>query len=143
MEQVLSAVLVNQLSEIARLGELAARFGEANRISTDDVLAINLVLDEVVINVVKYAFTDGQEHQIPVRLAREGNVVTIRVDDDGRPFNPLEAPPPNLDLPIEERPIGGLGIHIVKSTCDGIEYRREGGRNILTMTKTVTPIEGA
>ena len=70
-------------------------------------------------------------------LALEGEILTIQVEDDGKPFDPLEAPPPNLDLPIEDRPIGGLGIYIVRSTVNEIEHRREGGRNILTMQKTM------
>ena len=61
--------------------------------------------------------------------------MTIVVEDDGKPFNPLDAPPPNLDLPIDERPIGGLGIFLMKSLTSAMDYRREGDRNTLTLTK--------
>ena len=70
-------------------------------------------------------------------LALEGDELTIRVEDDGRAFDPLQAPPPDLDLPLEERPVGGLGIHIVRSVMDAVEYQRRGGRNVLTMRKTI------
>jgi anti-sigma regulatory factor (Ser/Thr protein kinase) len=131
----LSVVLRNQRSEVERLGPLAEQFGEAHGLSPDDVFAINLVLDEVVLNVIEYGYDDAAEHQIHLLLSVNAGVLTIQVDDDARAFNPLDLPPPNLDLPIEERPIGGLGVHLVKSTMDTVAYRRDGNRNVLTMTK--------
>jgi anti-sigma regulatory factor (Ser/Thr protein kinase) len=100
------------------------------------------VLDEIVINIIAHGYDDEHEHQIRVSLALEGDILAIQVEDDGKPFNPLEVPPPNLDLPIDDRPIGGLGIFIVRSTVNEVEHRREGGRNILTMQKTMTGGEG-
>ncbi len=134
----LSVVLINQRSEIERLSEAVERFGEAQHLLADDVAAVNLVLDEIVINIIAHAYDDEHEHQIHVSLTLEGDLLTIQVEDDGKPFNPLDAAPPNFDLPIDDRPIGGLGIHIVRSTVDAIEHRRAGGRNILTMKKTMT-----
>jgi serine/threonine-protein kinase RsbW len=134
---ILSAVLVNQRSEIARLAGLVERFGAAHHLSADGIAAVNLALDEIVINIIAHAYDDDHEHRIDVRLALEGDVLTMRVEDDGKPFNPLEAPPPNLDLPIEARRAGGLGIFIVRSIVSAIEHRREQGRNILTMKKTI------
>ena len=133
----LSVVVVNQRSEIGRLSEAVDRFGEEHHLSADDIAAVNLALDEIVINIIAHGYDDQREHQIHVSLALEGEILTIQVEDDGKPFDPLEAPPPNLDLPIEDRPIGGLGIYIVRSTVNEIEHRREGGRNILTMQKTM------
>jgi anti-sigma regulatory factor (Ser/Thr protein kinase) len=135
--RVLSVALVNHRREIERLARLVEQFGEAHRLLTDDVNAINLLLDEIVMNIISHAYDDDREHQILVSLAMENDVLAIRVEDDGRPFNPLEAPAPNLDLPIEERPIGGLGIYIARSIADRMEHRREDGRNVLTMTKRI------
>ena len=73
------------------------------------------MLDEIVLNVIRHGHDDQGEHEIHVRLRAGPDAVTIMVEDDGKPFNPLDAPPPNLDLPIEQRPIGGLGIFLVKS----------------------------
>jgi anti-sigma regulatory factor (Ser/Thr protein kinase) len=134
----LSVVLVNQRSEIERLSEAVERFGEEQHLSADDIAGVNLVLDEIVINIIAHGYDDEHEHQIHVSLTLEGDILTIQVEDDGKPFNPLETPPPNLDLPIDDRPIGGLGIYIVRSAVNEIEHRREGGRNILTMKKTMT-----
>jgi anti-sigma regulatory factor (Ser/Thr protein kinase) len=130
-----SIVLLNQKSEIQRLSQFVERFGEAHRLSTDETLDINLILDEIVINIIVHGCDDAREHEIQVRLALDADTLTIQVADDGVPFNPVDAPPPDLDLPIEERPIGGLGIHIVRSLVDTIEHRRDDGRNVLTMTK--------
>ena len=132
-----SAVLRNDRSEILRMGELAARFGAEAQLSEDDVMTVNLVLDEIVANVIENAYDDDGEHEIHVSLARDGDRITLRVEDDGRPFDPLQAPPPNLDLPIEEREAGGLGLHIVRSIMDAVEYERRDGRNVLTMRKTL------
>jgi len=57
------------------------------------------------------------------------------VEDDGKPFDPLQAPPPDLSLPLERRPIGGLGIHLIRNLMDEVSYARVGGRNVLKMVK--------
>ena len=138
MRHALSIVLVNQRREVERLGHLVERFGEEHHLPADDITAVNLALDEIVINIIVHGFDDRREHWIHVSLALESDSLTVRVEDDGRPFNPMDAPAPNLDLALEDRPIGGLGIYIVRSTVNAIEHRRERGRNILTMTKKIT-----
>jgi serine/threonine-protein kinase RsbW len=134
----LDVVLVNERREIARLIELVEQFGADCGLIHDDILTVNLILDEMVSNVIKYGYDDRDEHRIDVQVAVDEGLVTIRIEDDGREFNPLAAPEPHhLDLPIEQRPIGGLGVHIVKTTVDGGEYRRADGRNILILKKRV------
>ena len=94
-----------------------------------------MALDEVVTNIISYAYADDTEHRVMVRVALVRDVVSVRVEDDGRAFNPLDAPPPDLRLGADERPIGGLGVHIVRSVMDSLEYHRENERNVLIMTK--------
>ena len=98
---------------------------------------MSLALDEVVTNIIRYAHADGRQHPIVVRLTLEPGVLTAQVEDDGRSFNPLEVSPPDIGASIEDRPIGGLGIHLVRSVMTSVEYRREDGRNVLTMTKNL------
>jgi anti-sigma regulatory factor (Ser/Thr protein kinase) len=100
-------------------------------------MAINLVLDEVITNIIDYGYDDQAEHEIRVTMAVEGDRLTIEVEDDARPFDPLKAAPPDLDLPLEERPVGGLGIHIMRSLMDAVEHQRRNDRNVLTMQKTI------
>ena len=135
MPATFSVVLVNQRVEIQRLTELLDRFVEQHGLLADETMAIQLVLDELVMNIIEYGYDDRDRHEILVTLTVDAGILTIRIEDDGRAFNPLEAAPPNLDVPLEERQIGGLGIFLVKSNVDTIEYHREGNRNLLFMTK--------
>jgi len=132
-----SVVLRNQRGEIARLGRIVAEFGAMHHLADEDVLNIELILDEAVINVIAHGYEDDREHQIDVSMRLDGRELTMIVEDDGVPFNLLEAPPPKLDVPATERRPGGLGIHIIRTLCDRIEWQREDGRNRLTMTRSL------
>ena len=127
----------NRRDEVRRLEEVTGRFAAEHALSDDDVMAINLVLDELLTNIIEYGYDDQAEHEIRVTMAVEDGVLMIEVDDDAREFNPLEAPPPDLDLPLEERPVGGLGIHIMRTLMNEVEHQRRDGHNILTMRKTI------
>ena len=135
----LSVTLANDRREIPRLAEIAQRFGDAHRLSNEDSLDIRLVLDELVINVIRHGYEEAGDvsaHEIRVRLALDENErLTIEVEDDARPYDPRMAPAPQFDLPLEQRKVGGLGVHIVKTIMDTFDYRREHGRNIVTLTK--------
>jgi anti-sigma regulatory factor (Ser/Thr protein kinase) len=137
--RVLSAVFVNDRHEIRRLSDLVDRFALDCRLSEDNLVTLSLILDEMVSNVIKYGYDDGLEHQIHVDVVLSRDQLTIEIKDDGKPFNPLTAPPPNFDVPIEQRRIGGLGVYIVKTMVDTAEYKREGDRNILTLRKRIDP----
>jgi sigma-B regulation protein RsbU (phosphoserine phosphatase) len=139
---VLSMVLVNRIDELARIGERIERFGGECGLPGDETWRVNLVLDELVSNIIRHGYDDEQEHRILVTVAFERNLLTISIEDDARPFNPLDAPAPDLDRPIEERPIGGLGVFLVKSFVDTLEYRRTGDRNILTLKKRLSAAPG-
>jgi serine/threonine-protein kinase RsbW len=131
----MSVTLVNDRSEVERLSRLVEAFGEAEGLPPESVFSVNLALDEVVTNIIRYAYDDGRKHSIVIRLALEDGVLSAQVEDDGRAFNPLEMPPPDITASIEDRPIGELGIHLVRSVMNSVEYRREDGRNMLIMKK--------
>ena len=118
---------------------LVEGFCLANQLSEDDQFNVRLVLDEAVINVMVHGYDDSHEHDINVSLSLESGVLAIHIDDDGVAYNPLDAPPPRFDLPIEERRIGGLGVHIMKTLAKSVEYRREDGRNNLDIEIGVGP----
>lgn len=94
-----------------------------------------LAIEELVSNCMKYAYDDQAEHVIQVVFAVEDETLTITVVDDGRPFDPLTAPPPDLDLPVEERAAGGLGIYLLRSMADTMRYERSNGTNRVTLTR--------
>lgn len=141
MSHNVSVELKNNISEIERLSQILDEFGEANSLLPNVLYALNLSLEEILTNVISYGYEDNNEHSIIVRISLKGGEELIaEVEDDGRPFNPLEAPEPGLEKPIEDRPIGGLGIHLVRNLMDGLEYRRQGRKNILVMRKKAKEI---
>lgn len=135
LAESLTVELDNELAEIERFeGEFqafAARHGLAPRTASQ----IWLAFDELLTNTISYGFPDGGRHKILVQLGIEGDRFTAELVDDGIAFDPLATPAPGLDAALEEREIGGLGIHFVRATMDSLDYRREKDQNRLVMTK--------
>ncbi|MBN1948593.1 MAG: ATP-binding protein [Candidatus Cloacimonetes bacterium] len=129
--------LGNSLPEIRnvmqRLEELAEKWHLDNRILFD----ISLSLDELLTNIISYGYQDDTAHQIRIGIELKADQIIIVLQDDGREFNPLSAKSPDFRTGLNEKPIGGLGIHLVRKMMDGVDYRREAGLNILTLTKNL------
>lgn len=99
---------------------------------------IGLSIEEAVENVVRYAYDGGIGWlEAGTSLDQDTLVLTIELRDAGKPFNPLEKPDPDINLPTEKRDVGGLGIYLCKKMMDSICYRYEDGNNVLTMTKKI------
>ena len=139
MAASLSLSLTNERHEIGRAASAIEAFGRDHALSADDISAVNLALDEILANIISHGYVDHAPHVINVRLTADDRAIHVVIEDNGRPFNPLTWPPPDLDLPIERRPVGGLGLHIARSVVDSIEYRRDDQTNVLTLTKARTP----
>ena len=108
-------------------------FAERDNWPPDLVFKLNLVLEELGVNIVNYSGATGD---IEISLSSDGERVTVEISDDGRPFNPLlDQETPDISAPLGDRPIGGLGIHLVRSMMDEMSYSREDGKNKLAMTK--------
>lgn len=101
----------------------------------DLVFKVNLVLEEIGLNILSYGGESGDDHpELEIVIQSEDHSLTIEVSDDGRPFDPLEdAPIPVTDGVILDRPIGGLGIHLVKTMMDDLSYQHSDGKNRLIM----------
>ena len=138
MDNRISITLKNQLSEIERLSQVLDEFGRLHDLPIRDLRAMNLALDEILTNVISYGYDDPHEHQITVRLSLTHGELTAEVEDDGRPFNPLTFPAADTENPVAERPIGGLGIHMVRKLMDQLDYKRQQDRNFLVMRKKIT-----
>lgn len=121
-----AALLDHVYSEIVLLGE---KEGWPPKL----VYTVNLVLEELEVNALTHGRESGlEEYEITIDSQPES--VVVELSDDGPPFNPLtDAPLPDLDSPLESRPIGGLGIYLIKTMVDDISYRRETDRNYLTL----------
>ncbi|GAB6043685.1 ATP-binding protein [Endothiovibrio diazotrophicus] len=134
MSQTLDTTLRNDLAEIARLAEEVERFGEEAGLSMKTVFRINLVMDELLTNAISYGYPDDAEHEIRIKIHLENGKVAVDIIDDGAPFNPVdEAPPPDLDSEVDDRPIGGLGLHLVRKMVEHVGYARDDVRNHLTL----------
>lgn len=108
------------------------RFIAEARLAGDAAYALELAVDELVLNAMTYAYPPQAEGEVALRLARRGDGgAMLRIEDRGTPFDPTARPAPDVEAPLEERPIGGLGIHLVRRLARSVEYRREGDRNVL------------
>lgn len=134
MPPTLSLTLANRLDEIDRLITALEAFGADAGVSQDVIFRLSVSLDEIVTNVIRHAFGSADGQQILVRVSLDNELVTAVVEDDGIPFDPLTVPPPDLSASLEDRPIGGLGLHLVRSLTKSVAYRREHDRNVLTIT---------
>jgi anti-sigma regulatory factor (Ser/Thr protein kinase) len=132
-EGTLSVLLKNDLSELQRMNQIVTEFAERHGLASELVFRLTLVLEEVVTNVISYGYEDSSEHEISLRLSWKDPHIEIEIKDDGRPFNPLEAPPPDMGKPLAEKQVGGLGIHLVREMMDELEYRRENDKNLLIL----------
>ena len=102
------------------------------------VQAADLALEEYLSNLTTYSFVGRPEHEIKIRFTI-GSDLLIEVEDDGPPFNPLTVSPVDTGAPLDTRPIGGLGVHLMRDFMDGLEYSTVAGRNILRMRKRLKP----
>jgi len=100
--------LKNQLSELDRLSQTLAEFRQRHHLPSKVLFDMHLALEEIVTNVISHGFEDDKEHHIKVSLFLEQGELRAEVEDDGTPFNPLEAPSPDTEGPLAERPVGGI-----------------------------------
>ena len=128
-------VLKNAISEMRVLSNTVKEFCKENSLSGEVTHDIHLALEEIFSNIVFYGFQDQDEHQIAISFSLKDNTLILEIKDDGIPFNPLESKTLDLEIPIEERERGGMGIHIASELMDEIEYFRKQNKNILVMKK--------
>ena len=126
-------VLNGSLRELQRLVTEIKKFCREHSLSQEVEFDLNLVLEELFTNSVNHGGCAGMQDAIEIRLRLEGDAVRVEFADRGRPFNPSEAPVPDLEAALEDRSLGGLGVHLVRQIVRGLEYRRAGGWNRVTM----------
>jgi len=115
---------------IQTVEELAGRLGLCPR----GQFVLNLVVDEIATNAIEHAYPRGEEQSIDLRVrVDDQHTLVVQLEDQGVAFNPLEQNPTSLDAPLEDREIGGLGIHLVRESVDRMEYERRGQANCLTL----------
>ena len=128
-------ILQNEVAEISKLAIFIEELGEEFGLSPELVFNLNLVLEEAVSNVILYAYPK-EEHQIISLIARKkDNQLIFILTDSGKEFDPTQAPDADITLSAEDRPIGGLGIFLIRQIMNTVEYQRIEGKNVLTLGK--------
>ena len=135
MREPLRLRIPNSVAALGPASNTATAWLEANDIPPDAALLANLAIEELVTNCIKYGYADATTHLIDVDMRVADGRLVVHVTDDGREFNPMEAPAPDLSLPIEERPIGGLGLYLLRTLSDVMTYERRGQLNCVTLIK--------
>jgi serine/threonine-protein kinase RsbW len=128
----------NTCDAIAPAAERAEAWLEAYDPSPKALYLVPLAIEEIVTNCIHYGYDDAGEHTIVITLSVADQTLTLTVVDDGHAFDPMARETPDLTAPAEERPIGGLGIHLLRNLSDGMAYERRDGMNRLTLTKRLS-----
>jgi anti-sigma regulatory factor (Ser/Thr protein kinase) len=135
--KMLSFSLKSDKSELDTLCQKLEKFGKSLKLSKKCIMEINLALDELFTNIILYGFKDNLEHLVKIQIMRDNGTLTMCVEDDGIPFNPLETKEIELPSNIEGCKIGGLGLHFVKKLMEQVCYERCEGKNKLTLKKAI------
>jgi sigma-B regulation protein RsbU (phosphoserine phosphatase) len=136
MDKEQHITLPNDVATVPRLAEFIDQVCEAAGIDMATTMQINLAVEEAVVNVMNYAYPPGTMGTVEVSADTSDDKLTLVIEDNGTPFDPTAKDDADTTLGAEERPIGGLGIHLVRQLMDSISYKRsDDGRNILTIAK--------
>jgi anti-sigma regulatory factor (Ser/Thr protein kinase) len=128
----------NRIEDLLRVNSIFESFATQHDIGGRLRYHLLVSIEEILTNIIKYGFDEQGVHPIHITFRLVLENVEMEFEDRGREFNPLEVEEPNLETAIEDRQLGGLGIHLVKKMVDVAQYRREGDRNILLLRKSKT-----
>ena len=126
-----SNAIVGDASEALR------RFAEEATLPVDLLNDLLVIVDEVVSNWLKYGCAGQQAPEMDIQASVAAERLTLRFSDTGPAFDPLSAPSPDLDVPLKDRPIGGLGLYLVRALTDSQHYARLDGRNVLDLSRSI------
>lgn len=130
-----------QVQSVRLFHEFVRSGAEQAGLDSADMNLLDLVLEEMLVNVARYAYPGGTG-DVEVAYAAEDNTLLIEITDHGCDFNPLTSSPPDLKLGLAERPIGGLGVLLVKQNVGSLQYRREMDQNTVSFRFPIRPPSG-
>ena len=140
MATELSIQLSNNRPEIRNLRNRFDIFAKDNKIPKKAIHDVQLALDEIVTNTIEYGYEDNDKHLIDIKFTFNKESLKITIIDDANPYNILDKENPDTSLSLEDKPIGGLGIYLVKHLMTNIDYDYRDGKNHILLTKSL--IEG-
>lgn len=130
-----SLTLPNDIETIPQLNEFIDTVAEEIGLDMSLTMSLNLAIEEAVVNVMEYAYPEGEQGNVDIEVIADDKWLTFIISDNGIPFDPTTQEDADTTLSAEERPIGGLGIFLVRQLMDSINYQRKDGKNILTLSK--------
>jgi serine/threonine-protein kinase RsbW len=139
----LDLLLHNDGLEIPRLASTLEYFAEVGNIPSKALFRLNLALDELLTNVISYGYPEQRVGEIRIRVRFDGSRIEVRLADDALAFDPFSVPDPDVSSGLDERPIGGLGVHFVRTLMDEVSYSREGRENIVIIALNVPAAQAA
>jgi serine/threonine-protein kinase RsbW len=125
----------NKVNELTRVAVYLEELGEEWGLSAPLIMSLNLVLEEALSNIILYGFDAGSKNTIEITFRKTGYELNFSIVDDGYEYDPTQKADPDVTLPVEDRPIGGLGIFLIKKIMDKVEYQRKDDKNYLILTK--------
>jgi serine/threonine-protein kinase RsbW len=134
MPDLLTLTLSNRFEEASDSVRQALEFLQSHGLPVRLVFKVRVALEEILTNIIKYGHDQSRTLDINLLVEIRDREVLVRCSDDGRTFNPLEAAPPDLTQPLADRPVGGVGLHLVRVLSEQVDYNRVQGRNILDMS---------
>ena len=134
--------LTPKVSLLGSIAEMIEAFGETNGIPDQQIFRVNLAVDELVTNYVFYSVHKVSQPRIELTLQVGDGKLIVTLVDTGPPFNPLEAPEPDLSDDLDKCQIGGLGLHLVRSYCDRMRHQVVDGYNCVTLEHDLPPASG-
>ncbi|MBU8901660.1 MAG: ATP-binding protein [Victivallales bacterium] len=126
----------NTYTEIELLCIKINDLAQGNNFSEQLVFCLNVCLEEMLTNIIKYSYDDGDEHEIEIRLEIANEIITLTIIDEGHEFNPLEVEIPDIKSDIKHRQVGGIGIFLTCKMANKVTYTRKDNKNILKIVLT-------
>ena len=130
-------IIKNQVDELERVNQFVEEIGEELGLDMELQMNLNLVMEEMVSNVIFYAYPEGKTAEIELLAESDGKELTFVLSDKGKEFDPTAKADADPDVNPAERDIGGMGIYIVKNIMNEVSYQRLEGKNLLTMKKSI------
>lgn len=130
-------IIQNEINELNKLAQFIETLGEELQLTPDLVFNLNLVLEEAVSNIILYAYPKQLGYDISIQVDYNGQFLIFTLTDTGKPFDPTHVAEADITLSAEERPIGGLGIFLIKQIMNEVKYQRIEGRNVFTLKKNI------
>jgi serine/threonine-protein kinase RsbW len=132
-------LITNERVELARVKEDVDRFAAAYGLPSAVLADLQVSLDEVISNIISYGYSDNAAHEIVIQLRIADGALHATIEDDGAPFDPLSVSLVDVEADLSKRPVGGLGIRLIRALNDEVRYERAGNRNRLSLRRNLAP----